>query len=85
MTLVLNRARLALEAHQDVYGDPAECLSKIARRWSERFGIPVTADQVCLCMIDLKVVRLDHKHHEDGPVDIAGYAALMTGGSDVRD
>jgi Domain of unknown function (DUF6378) len=41
-------------------------------------GRPVTAAQVTLCMIDLKLARLAHDpSYRDGVVDVIGYAALL--------
>ncbi len=38
----------------------------------------VTADQVAVCLIDVKVARLAHDpRHLDSITDIAGYAGLL--------
>jgi hypothetical protein len=50
----------------------------IAQRWSITLGQPVTAAQVVLCLIDLKLARLRHDPaHADSILDIAGYAAVL--------
>jgi hypothetical protein len=50
----------------------------IAARWSLTLGRPVTAAQVTLCMIDLKLARLvQDPSYRDGVVDVIGYAALL--------
>lgn len=72
------------QAHELVYGQrqvdygPAkENLQNIADLWSVILGIPVTTDQVALCMIQVKVARLIRSpHHADSWVDIAGYVGV---------
>lgn len=60
----------------DAYGTPKDCFTDIAARWSLTLGLTITAAQVALCMIDLKMARLAQNHgHQDSWVDIAGYAA----------
>ena len=56
------------------YGPASENFNRIAVRWSQIFGVPVSAEQVCLAMIDLKVCRaITSPGHEDSWLDIAGY------------
>jgi hypothetical protein len=60
------------------YGDPAASMAAVAQRWSITLGQPVTAAQVVLCLIDLKLARLGHDPaHADSILDIAGYAAVL--------
>jgi len=67
-----------LEDRGAAYGDPKTQMEAIARRWSITLGTPVTAQQVALCMIDLKLARLAHDpSYADGPIDVIGYAALI--------
>ena len=69
-TVVADRGR--------AYGDARQSMEAIAQRWSLTLGHPVTAAQVALCMIDLKVERLTHDpSHEDSLLDVAGYAAVL--------
>ena len=59
---------------QSDYGPALENFQNIADLWSTVLGIPVTPDQVALCMIQLKVARLIRSpDHLDSWVDIAGY------------
>ena len=61
-----------------VYGDAATSMATVAARWSITLGHPVTAAQVVLCLIDLKLARLTHNpKHEDSVCDLAGYAAVL--------
>ena len=60
------------------YGDAAGNMAAIARRWSANLGHEITAAQVVLCLLDLKLARLAHNPaHEDSVVDVCGYAALL--------
>jgi hypothetical protein len=60
------------------YGDAAPLMAAVAQRWSITLGQPVTAAQVVLCLIDLKLTRLGHDpQHGDSIVDVAGYAAVL--------
>jgi hypothetical protein len=62
----------------NLYGDAASSMAVIARRWSATLGTEITAAQVVLCLLDLKLARLAHDPtHEDSVVDICGYAALL--------
>lgn len=52
----------------------SENFGRTAIIWSVVLGQPVTAEQVAMCMVGLKLARLvnDPGHH-DSWVDIAGY------------
>ena len=75
---ILGHTAKVLEERRGDYGDPAEQFKAIAERWSITLGTPITAAQVALCMIDLKLTRLSHDPgHFDSLVDVLGYAALL--------
>ena len=60
------------------YGDPAELFARVAARWSQVLGADVSAAQVALCLLDLKIARLVHDPaHLDSQLDLAGYAACL--------
>ncbi len=60
------------------YGDAGGNMTAIAARWSATLGREITAAQVVLCLLDLKLARLAHEPtHEDSAVDVCGYAALL--------
>lgn len=60
------------------YGSITESATDLAQRWSLTLGIEVTPQQVMLCLIDLKLVRLkQNPKHQDSIKDIAGYAACL--------
>lgn len=55
------------------YGSPLEDFTKTARIWSVILGVEVSAEQVALCMVGLKISREIHKPKRDNRVDGAGY------------
>lgn len=80
---VLGEAGLTLNLRGAEYGTVEENFGRIADIWSVILEKKITRKQVALCMIGLKVARLQNTpEHEDSWVDIAGYAAL---GSEVKD
>ena len=61
-----------------LYGDARTSMAAIATRWSVTLGHEITAAQVVLCLLVLKLARLAHDPaHEDSTVDVCGYAALL--------
>ena len=81
---ILEKADEFISATRDeVYGDPRKNHARIAEMWSAILGVDVTAEEVVLCMIAVKMSRLcEAPRHEDSWVDIAGYAAL---GGEIAD
>ena len=76
--LMLRQAANVVANRRRTYGDPSSSMDLVARRWSITLGRPVTPAQVALCLIDLKLARLNHDPgHLDSMVDIAGYAAVL--------
>ena len=59
------------------YGHPADDFQKTADMWTVILGVPVTTQQVALCMIAVKISRLLHEPKRDSLVDIAGYARTI--------
>lgn len=80
----MDRAEILRAASQAVtvdraatHGEAEDSFAAIAAIWSLRLGVPVTAAQVALMMVDFKTVRAwGNPGHADSYVDIAGYAAL---------
>ena len=61
-----------------MYGDAGTSMAAIATRWSVTLGREITATQVVLCLLDLKLARLARDpSHEDSAADVCGYAALL--------
>lgn len=75
---LLKHAAVVIENRRTIYGEPSEAMAAIAKRWSLTLGVPVTAAQVVLCLIDLKLTRLArNSNHLDSAVDAAAYTALL--------
>ena len=88
---VLDEAkRITGGVRHDDYGHPRDDFDRTARMWTGiladrlRDGAEVTAMDVPLCMIALKLARQVHRHKRDNLVDIAGYArtASMVAGEE---
>lgn len=60
----------------DDYGDKLINHQNIAGLWSAFLGYEVTAHDVAICMMLVKVARLKHNHTKDCYIDMAGYAAI---------
>ena len=60
------------------YGESVEVFEAVAKRWSLVFGTKVTASEVVIALLDLKLTRLSRDpKHLDSIVDVAGYAAVL--------
>ena len=58
------------------YGPPIENHTRIAQIWSGILNRSVTATEVILCMIGVKLAREAHCHKQDNFTDIIGYAKI---------
>ena len=58
------------------YGGVVTSFTDAATMWSIVLGKRVTPEQVCLCMVALKLCREKASHKRDNLADICGYAAL---------
>lgn len=56
---------------------PALHFPKVARAWSGILNAPVSAEQVCLCLVALKAQREAFRHHPDNLTDIVGYVECL--------
>ncbi len=70
-------ARLVSDDRQHEYGHPLDNLDRAARIWEVILGAPVTAEQVALCMVGMKIARQVHKPKADTVVDVIGYALTL--------
>lgn len=59
------------------YGHPKDDFERTAQIWSAIIGRTITARQVALCMIGVKMSRECHRPKRDNRVDMAGYAATL--------
>ena len=81
---VLDEAkRITASDRQDDYGHPSEDFARTARMWTGILaaklheGAEISAMDVPLCMIAVKLARQAHRHKRDNLVDIAGYARTV--------
>lgn len=75
-SILAEAQKLVAGDRQKAYGHPYESCNRIAKLWSAILGVEVTAQQVTLCMIALKISRQCGKPKRDNLVDIAGYAEV---------
>ena len=71
-------AKLVNEDRAQLYGHPLDNLTRAAHIWSVILDHTVTAEQVALCMVGLKIARQVHKEQVDNVADAIGY--LLTYG-----
>ena len=82
--------RITTTARHSDYGHPADDFARTASMWTGvlapklREGEQVTAMDVPLCMVAVKLARQAHRHKRDNLIDIAGYArtAAMVAGEE---
>lgn len=68
--------KIVTKDRQNAYGTPEDNFTRIAGLWSAYLGHTITAQQVAVLMILLKVARSKTSpDYVDNYVDIAGYAA----------
>ena len=58
------------------YGDKYQNHQNISELWSSYLGAKVSAHDVAICMLLVKVARIKHRKTEDCYIDMAGYAAI---------
>lgn len=75
---ILEEAQKAVYGDRQAdYGNVLDNFTTIAHLWEIVLGYKVTAEQVGLCMIQVKVARQMFKPKRDNLVDIAGYSATI--------
>jgi len=82
--------RLTSGSRQTDYGHPRDDFARTAAMWNGilaanlRDGATITAMDVPLCLVAVKLARQAHRHKRDNLVDIAGYArtAAMVAGEE---
>tara|TARA_R110000824_G_scaffold90161_1_gene220459 strand:+ start:155 stop:418 length:264 start_codon:yes stop_codon:yes gene_type:complete len=68
--------KVVMGPRQHDYGDKHENHENIAKLWSSFLDCEVSAHDVAICMLLLKIARIKHKPTEDCYIDMAGYAAI---------
>lgn len=77
-TEILNTAAGLISGdRKKTYGDAREDFTRTGNMWAQVLGVPVSPEQVAICMTLLKIGRLcNTPSHLDSWVDAAGYLAL---------
>lgn len=75
-SIIAEAESLVNGARQEYYGHPFDNMTRTAKTWEAILGIPITAEQVALCMIGVKLSRHAYRPQRDNLVDIAGYAEV---------
>lgn len=80
-TMLHQAAETIAGARQKDYGDKLQNFSQIAMLWQGTLaaklppGVFITAEDVALCMMQVKIARLAKSpDHKDSILDVAGYA-----------
>lgn len=76
-TILQEAQRLVHGDRQADYGHPLDDFSKTALIWQVILGVPVTPEQVALCMVGVKISRECNKPKRDNRVDGCGYFATL--------
>lgn len=77
--------RLVYGDRQQSYSHPLPDMTRTGQLWAPLLGLKeVTAEQVALCMIALKLSRLCENYKRDSLVDVAGYALCIQRMQDRR-
>lgn len=74
---LLDDTKAILETRRKQYGPPNKEFEEVALMWSVLAGADITAEQVGLMMIALKMIRHKNNYKRDNVVDIAGYAQCL--------
>jgi len=86
---VLAEAEMVINGpRREAYGPVEESFKRIAAVWNvtlyKHLKEPITANEVALCMVGLKLCWQANNYGRDNLVDICGYAALMEKLADVH-
>jgi hypothetical protein len=76
-TSILTEAAQIIAERQQDYDSPDKNFQRIADLWSVLLNVKVTAEQVAMCMIAVKLTRLMHAYKRDSVLDIVGYSACL--------
>lgn len=66
-------ASLVTGDRQDAYGHPLDDFTRAGKIWEAILGVPVTAEQVALCMVGIKISRQTNAPKLDNVIDGIGY------------
>ncbi len=63
---------------QNDYGHPIDDFTRAGKIWEAILGIPVSAEQVALCMVGVKIAREVNRQKLDNTVDGIGYFLTLS-------
>lgn len=63
---------------QNDYGHPIDDFTRAGKIWEAILGVPVSAEQVALCMVGVKIAREVNRQKLDNAVDGIGYFLTLT-------
>lgn len=66
-------ADLVTGERQDSYGHPLDDFTRAGKIWEAILGVKVTAEQVAMCMVGVKISRQANSAKLDNIVDGIGY------------
>ncbi len=73
----LKKAMEIVEGQRAIdYGDKTKNHENIAKLWSAFLDVEISAHDVAICMLLMKIARLKNAHTDDCYVDMAGYSAI---------
>ena len=78
-------AKIVSGQRQMDYGDKYQNHDNISKLWSGYLDYNISAHDVAICMLLVKVARLKHRPTTDCYIDMAGYAAIAGEIQDKKD
>ena len=72
----LNEAKAIIEDRGMDYGHPSDNMQRTARLWSAYLEMPITDDQVAMCLALVKVARSMETPSNDTYLDLCAYTAI---------
>ena len=72
-------AKDIVEQRAEHYGDPKPNMERTAALWSAYIGTDISAHDVAVCMMLVKISRAKVSAHADNYVDIRGYSEIAEG------
>ena len=77
-------AKLVSSDRRAEYGHPLDNFDRAAKIWEAILGIEITAEQVALCMVGMKIAREAHKTKPDTVIDGIGYFLTLAAIAEER-
>jgi Domain of unknown function (DUF6378) len=65
-----------IDERAEHYGDPRPNMERTADLWTAYLGLPVSAHDVAICMMLVKISRSAVTHHADNYTDMRGYSVI---------